>query len=79
MLIDLTQNTVRRPSRACLFENATSTETTISRTNGMEKRKEVSKKLKKRQKEMRKRFTSAVSMLLMRSVRCAYERILLLL
>lgn len=50
MLIDLTQNTVRRPSRACLFENTTSTETTISRTNGMEKRKEVSKK---RQKEMR--------------------------
>jgi len=45
----------------------------------MEKRKEVSKKLKKRQKEMRKRFTSAVSMLLMRSVRCAYERMLLLL
>jgi hypothetical protein len=42
----------------------------------MEKRKEVSKK---RQKEMRKRFTSAVSMLLMRSVLCAYERILLLL
>jgi hypothetical protein len=37
------------------------------------------KKFQKTAKEMRKRFTSAGNMLLMRSVLCAYERILLLL